>query len=439
MPYITIFYGLPDTNPGGTALGIGLVNVLRKWFPNSGIIFMSSHGDKSILSAAHKFLMEKFPNLEIIPFPFMVRRDYANDSTKLSKIFHTFLWIYHSIKSLFCLIQPKLFLKNKSVSIFIKSKIVIGRGTNIFYDSKNITFTKKIIEFISLYNLCFPILLASRNKTPSVLYAQSFGPMHSSINKLLVSYTLKKCTLILSRENYSTDFLIKKLNVKQSKIKSVPDSVFALEKPSDSDVKLFLQRYELNYKHFAVFIPRLIKSKNIVSNELKIFSDIADNLMKNKIVDEIIVVTHCHQLKNYDRFESDEDIAALLFQELKKNHSHKIKVIDKSFSPDELFLLYGGAKFTFSARLHASIFSLISRTPTFAFASFGHKTRGIFEMIDLASYLINTENYIPEKLNKLLLYIKNNYSKEMSSINDKLTRINFMANQTPKYILDIIV
>lgn len=435
---ITIVHGLPDTNSGGSALGIALVNVLRKAYPQSKLAYVSSHADPSIIRTAYPFILEEHPDLEILPYPVMARSDnYLTGNSMLRKLKNLW-WVLVTLCSVFAILFPFLGRWNRTLNQIRNSSVVISRGTQIFYDKKG----HLLQSLLSKYWLCIPLLYAWRVKVPFVVYAQTIGPIHSPWVQRFMKFVLEKAAYVLPREQYSYDYLKDELGISTERIVLVPDSVFGLESPSQEEITKSCTEHNLLQGKFACLVVRHYMEKGSEGKAKPLceqFVELAKHIMENGICDQIVVATQCHHLPEYTGFECDasisQELVSLLIAEL---GAEKVKLIDKPLSPHEAMCIYGAAKYLVSVRLHAAIFSMISGTPAIAVSYWGSKTRGIFQMLGFDDAFIEKEEMTGRGLIEKLDRIEQDYSGYCESMSSKVNHAYEKAQRSPLTFSELI-
>ncbi len=430
MDKITIVYGLPDTNSGGSALGISLIKVLKSHFPGCRINYVSSHSRKDLIEKAYPFIKARYPEVAILPYPLMARADSYDIKGKYCSKLKKVLWALKTVFSVIFVIFPSL-KNNKTLDEIKDSSLIVGRGTNIFYDKRG-GLVKSIQSVVAQYWLCFPLLMAWRYNKPYIIYAQSFGPLHNPINRLLIRFVFNKAFLVLPREELSRDYLRNVIKINNDKIRLVPDSVFSLEPPNTESIKKICQTYSLPYKRYLVLIVRqLMNEGDNVANRFSILRNVFNYLKSNNVIEKCVIVTQCNRFEEYDGFENDSKISNELFKYLREGSSNSVDLIDKLLSPDELLCLYGGARYVITFRLHSAIFSLISGTPTLAISYWGFKTKGIMKMLGLSSRAIDVDRLETDVIATKLEEMEKNYDLESNYIATQINRIHKIAYRTP--------
>jgi colanic acid/amylovoran biosynthesis protein len=432
---ITIVHGLPDTNSGGSALGVALVNVLKRKFDNPSLTYISSHTNPDAIRDAYPFIMEEHSDLEIIPYPVFARADNYNVKSSFVRKIVAIKWILATLGAFFILLFPFL-ARNKSFRKIKNSSLLISRGTNIFYDKKG----QLINSLLSKFWLCIPLLFAWRVKVPFVIYAQTIGPIHSRFVKMLMKFVLKRATIVLPREQYSYDYLRDELRIPESNLVLVPDSVFGLEGPANNEVDAICKKHSLPKDEYSCLVVRHYMEKGSEKNSDQMFESLislSKHILKQGISKKVVVVTQCHDLPNYRGFECDSKISQQLFARLKEELGEHVILIDEPLSPHEAMCIYGGSRYLISVRLHAAIFAMIVGTPAIAVSYWGSKTRGIFEMLGFENAFVEKEDLTGPLLIEKLTDIEDNYKNYLDDMMTKVESAYDRAQKTPETFADL--
>ena len=431
---IVIAHGLPDTNSGGSALGIALVNVLQKTFPDADLAYLSSHADPRLIEKAYPHIRERHPGLAILPFPIRARADNCTIENSTLRKLQNLWWVVVTFASLVFLVFPALGRWNASLDRIRKSTVVVSRGTNIFYDKRGHFFQ----NIVSKLWLCFPLLYAWRVGVPFVIYAQTIGPIHSPIVQRLLRFVLNRAAMILPREQYSYDYLKRDLRIPERRLTRVPDSVFGLEPPATEQIGKICARFKLPQKKYLCLVVRKYMEKGSKTEGLlDKFTAVAKHVLARKTCDRVVVVTQCHDLPEYGGFECDAEISRQLVERLEEVMPGKVSFINESLSPVDAMSIYGGARYLVSVRLHAAIFALISGTPAIAVSYWGTKTRGIFQMLGFDDAFVEKEAMSSEVVISKLLDIDQDYHRYCADMSQKVERAYQDAQKTPLVFSDL--
>ncbi|MBI5848256.1 MAG: polysaccharide pyruvyl transferase family protein [Nitrospirae bacterium] len=407
-------------------MGISLIKVLRKHFPGYKINYVSSHAREDIIEKAYPFIRAKYPDVEILPFPLPARADNYDTRNPYLRRAKSLLWVVRTILSIFHVIFPSS-INNRTLKEIKESAIVISRGTNILYDKKG----KLLQSMVSIYWLCFPLLMAWRLRKPYVIYAQSFGPLHNPVNRCLVNFVFNRSEMVLPREELSESY-IKGLGINPNKIRLVPDSVFGLDSPREEQVKAACSSYNLPFKKYLVLVVReLMNKEESISDMFPLLKDTADFMLGNDLIEKCVIVTQCSHFEGYRGFESDSDISRELYDFMRKDNPEKFQLIDRPLSPDELLNIYGGGRYMVTVRLHAAIFSLVAGTPAMAVSYWGFKTKGIFRMLNMQEFVMASGEITTTNLRERLQRIEQNYQRESERITGIISETHERALQTP--------
>lgn len=417
-------------NSGGSALGISLIKVLKEHFPDHKINYVSNHSRNDLIDKAYPHLRDKYPDVNIIPSPIRGRSDNYDTKNAVFRKMRGFIWALSTLLKTVMILCPSLF-QNKTMTEIKESHFVVGRGTNVFYDKPNM----RLRSFISMYWLCFPLLLSQRYGVQCIIYAQSIGPIHSKMSRLLLKIVFSRCDLIMCREEISVKFLKHDLGIEGNKIRLVPDSVFALDFNESEKARAIGDKYALPYKRYLAITVResmVDKSSKEKDNLFKCLKGLIRHALANGYVDKVAIVTQCHNFPGYNGFESDSAVSQELFNYLGGGKDSSIVLLDEALSPDELLALYGCARYLVGMRLHATILALIAGTPCIALSYWGHKTVGIMQSLNMNELAKDLGTVTESELVTLLESIESNYISSLQSVKREVSIVHKKAVNTPE-------
>ena len=248
----------------------------------------------------------------------------------------------------------------------------------------------------NVFFVLLPIVVAHRAGVPVVCAPQSYGPFATQVQRRFVFHVLRRCALVLVREDISMCELAACGLVSPHVQRSV-DSAFAFrpaktktaagarssslaDRPGLSTGRPVVavtarrwlstdaqERYE---RALAQFVDRLIVSGYQVVLVPQVTSDyLADD---DRIVEERIT-EHCEQ-----------DPVRLT----------------ESLTCHEVATLYGSCDYVVGTRFHSVIFSLTALVPCIAI-EYEHKTRGIMTDLGLERWVVMMEDVTPDILDEL--------------------------------------
>lgn len=234
--------------------------------------------------------------------------------------------------------------------------------------------------------LLHPLLFGHILGKPTVLYSQSIGPFVHSYEPALVTFVLRRMTLILLREDTSVA-LATKLGLTENVQRAI-DSGFLLTSTAKLDV------------HKTYGIP---PGKTLLGVTVRdwLRGDAQANYERHvaAALDTIIKDLGVHVLfiPQVTASKGDDDR-----QVSRRVYSHMTQitaatVINSSPNHHRIKAIYDGLDALLGTRFHSVIFSLTSYVPVLAI-EYEHKTSGIMRDLNLQRWVIKIEEATSEKL-----------------------------------------
>ncbi|MGB3478337.1 MAG: polysaccharide pyruvyl transferase family protein [bacterium] len=419
---IVITHGLPDDNPGGCAIALGMIRALKLKFPNSVISLISYYGDQKKLPKIHRYLLKNFPDLELLPTPIPSRIEAYSGSLPFARYLRGIKWITGIVCSTMKLLLPAVWLRSKTYNRIKQADIVLSRGTQIFYDKPRFPMR----NFISLYWITYPILIAKKLRKRYVIYAHSFGPLKKPSSVWLIKKVLQLVDLILVRENISRRFLLS-LGISDKKIVVVPDAAFGIAPSSEETTREIVNSLELPFRKYLTVTVRKWRDACDSTPFLNKMSQLIDSILEANMVEKCVIVTHvrCGPASS----EDDTHVSQKLFELIR--NKDKTMLINKEFSPAVLVSLYSGAKLMIGTRLHSVLMALIGGTPSIAISYSGPKTHGIMQMLGMQEFVVNMGDLDTNRTLNLVCKLVDNNSKWRNMISKKVSYVRERALTTP--------
>lgn len=362
------------TNIGDEAIGLSLVQNLKKLKPEAKIVILSYDPHRT------KHFYEKYaPELDIssvylLPLGF---RSFARGLLRGE------LW--HTLKE-----------------IRSCNKFILGGG-GLFTDEK--LFAVFLWGIHAFWAYIF--------KKPVLMIGQSVGPLKSKTGKLVVKKMFSRAKYINVRDNESKN-LLKKIGIRQ-KILVSTDAVFGLDF-YEKIIKNKVDR-ELNKKcsqngqnGYFIFSIRPWKQKT-------------ENLYKNIIQDVALISKKYKLLPVFVPFQLIKENDQKILSKIIVQNDFNIKIEVRKFTDDifEIFSLISGAKFVFGVRLHSLLFSVINLTPFLGF-SYSPKIRNFFKNddTDLSKYILNlnAEDLSDDTIDDMIARIMANRSQIVDDLTE---------------------
>ena len=237
---------------------------------------------------------------------------------------------------------------------------------------------KGLLNRMNIPLLLHPLLLGSLLGKPTVLYSQSVGPFLNRGEKWLVSFVLKRMTLILVREDTSVA-LLAKMGVTRNVVRGI-DSGFLLDSTDKVDVR---KQYGItgNKLLIGVTVRAWLQGKAQARYEEGVAASL-DRLIETAGAHVIFIpqVTARH--------DDDREVSRRVHQLMQ--HQSAATVVQDTPDHHRIKALYDGLDMLLGTRFHSVIFSLTSYVPVVAI-EYEHKTSGIMHDLHLGQWVINIE------------------------------------------------
>ena len=190
---------------------------------------------------------------------------------------------------------------------------------------------------LHIANLFFGLLF----DIPVVICAESIGPFKKKWNKRIAKKLLNKATLILVREDISTNHL-RDIGVNKPPIHVTNDFAFLLKPAPSERVELLASEnnIELTNKNIGISLSKIIANygfKDIQDNSekykkyIRIIADVVDYLII-QFNATVILIPHVIEPKNDDRIVN-RDVYELV------NHKNSCKLLEKDYQV--IYMVYG--------------------------------------------------------------------------------------------------
>jgi colanic acid/amylovoran biosynthesis protein len=363
-------------NRGDFAIVIAMNNYIKKLYPSSTIHIMSSY---------HEENKSIYTDNNLISVP-----NIWNIQNK--KIFRKYL------EGIILFFNACFNIQNKNFKEIHEADLVCSVGGGYLYSSAKGPWG------VGLLNMLFHMWLTKKTKIKLICFPQSVGPINYKLDEFILQKVLSKVDLFISRENITTNFLQKKLNLKN--IFEYPDIAFFLEGSN-------------SYLHES---GQFIGKKIGITVLNWTFADKESNIKTieeyiQKIIHSLHSISHTHCVKIYifvqvdvSNGDSDYEISKILHKGL-ENLSIKSKIIrfTNDMTPSNIIATYGDMDIFIGSRMHSAIFALDARVPTIALA-YQPKTLGTFKLLGLEKYVLDIKKFNAAELENLLSPLLNQKS-----------------------------
>lgn len=247
-----------------------------------------------------------------------------------------------------------------------------------------------LLNRVNIPLLLHPLLFGYILGKPTVLYSQSVGPFHGELENLMVSFVLKRMTLILLREDTSMK-LLKKLGVTHNVTRAI-DSGFLLRGNDKLDLRAM---YDIAPDKLlvGVTVRSWLKGKAQINYEKAVAASL-DILVEESSV-HIIFIPQVTATKG-----DDDRIISQRVRGLMRNQDNTT-LINNEPDHHQIKAIYDSLDLLLGTRFHSVIFSLTSYVPVLAI-EYEHKTSGIMRDLKLEGWVIKIEDATERNLTELL-------------------------------------
>ncbi|WP_345843821.1 polysaccharide pyruvyl transferase family protein [Shewanella algae] len=187
MKKIVLFYGYSQHNAGDMAITIGALDLLVS-LGNVRITVVSRFDENSILfKSSREYLLSRYPNLEILPCPFILDRDGST---------------YNQLKNYCLSLLTLLGIRKRG---FFKK--VIQNSDLVFFNGGNLIRCSSNADFIRLIALFKPLRVAKSLGKKYFILPQSSAKINS-FGRKMIGKTLDDASLTFVREELSYNKLV---------------------------------------------------------------------------------------------------------------------------------------------------------------------------------------------------------------------------------------
>lgn len=270
--------------------------------------------------------------------------------------------------------------KRNCLRHFKECNAVFMKGGGLIQSHGGLTAT-----YATYYRL-YSIFLAASYKKDIYIMPNSFGPFEGPFVKSMVKKAFRKCKIITSREEKTTEYVYNTLNIS---LETYPDLGFFLENGKIKKEE-FALRYELplNKKWVAITarpyrFPGTKEPKTKYENYIKSLAEFISWLYSNGYAVLLIEHTFATTTHENDR-KALEDIAKKI-----EDKESFFFISDPDLNCHELKKVYSFCDYIVGTRFHSLIFSLSNNIPGIAISYDGNKSTGIMNDIGLSEYVFD--------------------------------------------------
>jgi polysaccharide pyruvyl transferase WcaK-like protein len=338
-----------DSNRGGTAITSVAIELIEARLPRAEIILVPVLTSDASIGHTHRHVTELHPSVAIAAPLVRERRG------RVGRLLMT-------IESLLILVGVRG-RRSPTVASIRGAALVVGKGGQVF------RMRRGAGPLLAFWMDVLPLVLAQRHGVSTAVFSVTVGPYRDkSLAARLASMVLSRVDLVVVRDARSAD-AARGLGVPPERIRLAPDSVFAIEPPSDS-------RTESDFQH----VGRARRFGVVTVLPWEDFDDVAKvvvatmkSVLDEGLVDEILVVMQTSE---------DREATQRLVRVADDN---RVRAIFDDMTPAELTALYADARFVVAGRTHSAILALVAGTPAHPIRPRGlEKASEILDLLGLA-------------------------------------------------------
>lgn len=265
---------------------------------------------------------------------------------------------------------------------------------------------EQVMANVSIYLMLAPLKLAKRINACVVCAPQSMGPFPTRFQKRIVTRTLEKTDLVLTREK-KTIKILTELSSNFSIVSSVDSGfLFKTDTATDTRERLGVAPQDLLV---GVTVRRWLEPKR-------------QHAYERAVAQTIDHITDCYgatvvfipQVTSPVGDDDDRKTAKEVYAKIA--HKDSVHLLDEQYTHQQIKALYDDLDIIIGTRFHSVIFSLTSQVPALAI-EYEHKTSGIMHDLGLDEWVVKIEDATSEvlihKIDKLIAG-KHHYKKHLA-------------------------
>lgn len=282
--------------------------------------------------------------------------------------------------------------------------------------------------FLAVFSLAYGWLVGK----PLYMMQQSVGPLRRFIDRVVVTWLLRRLRIIFLRDSRSMETL-RSLNFEHPRCFVIPDVAFLYQ--GDGDVGRFLEILQTTRGMQRPFIGVTVID---FGTQNRFFY--RQKSYEKAIVDALSYFVRKHggsifvfpQVCGPSEAEDDRIPGQRIVEALIKKNVPAIW-IDTPWRPNELQAAYGQMDMFVGTRLHSNIFAMTAGTPVIAIAYY-YKTYGIMQMLELSEWVQDIQTVDSEKLANLLEELWKRHNAIRRHLGSRLPTIRAQAHSAVQFI-----
>lgn len=272
-------------------------------------------------------------------------------------------------------------------------------------------------------------LVAISSNTKFVLLPQTYGPFRNKLFLPIVRRILNKSAVVFSRDELSSEFI-----VKNSKVKPVTVTDLALSLPYEKNNKSLAD----GKFHIGLNVSGLLWKGGFSENNqfgLKVdYQKYITECIESFIDDGYVVHIIPHVFE-----KNEDDDGDLYVTKLLKSTYSQVETDDNIESVFEVKNYIASMDFFIGARMHATVDAFSSHVPTIPFA-YSRKFKGLYNSVNYDYIVDGTELSTEDAIRKTMTILKNiqDVSLNVEYSNEIINKKNLLfMNELEKFMREI--
>jgi colanic acid/amylovoran biosynthesis protein len=318
--------------------------------------------------------------------------------------------------------------QREALEAFYGADLVVSVGGNFLYAYAGRNAT-------SFLKHCHQLFLAQALGKPTLLLAQSLGPVQPPRLRRLLKGLLLRARLILVREALSLDFL-KDLGVPLDHVRLTPDTAFLLPPGDPEAAERLLSAWGLPAEDGRLRLGMTVRNWEFPGSVAG--ANDAYKAAVAAVIDRaietwgarVVLLPQCITPDQDDR-HCMRDIAARV------RHRDGVTVVEDDIPAAALKAVCGRLDLFVGTRMHSNIFAAAMHTPTAAI-SYQPKTDGIMAMLGMDDLKIAIEDVTPERLWALLETLHTRRAEVRAHLTERIAALQSDARADLKSALSAL-
>lgn len=411
-----------DKNRGDAAMHVGLLRMLFTRVQKSNLSLISWYGYNQQKCFSGEYVETLKEGMEVLPglrktyydFP-----SFGNNRFKRIKVLFSLLGSFLKIGILYLSKDMFRFVLNPTE---LNSFRRINEADFIVWNGRNFRGSNRRSEIYTAIILTYHTLICHALKKTVFCYGISIWEYKSSLAKHLVTYCLRKCTVVTVREAISLEIMSRDVNFCGVNYRFSPD----LSLPFVASARNNIKNVARNRKRIALTVVEWDKEGNeVVQRYVKSISQTVNELLSDGY--EVVITPQVTAAG-----QSNSNAIEMLMQFVLTNYTSQVKIIKRELEVKELCSIYAGCELIIATRMHSAIFSASVGTPAVCIAyDYGSKW-GIVE-----DFGMRVLNYATFNADDLMLEIRKIQDQYHDKSKLALEKFNFRLSQIDDHFYEL--